>query len=57
MPYDAVDAPYIFKRYKKRLYFENVNAFSTADSKDLQDFLQYVKTGKVTTDYTGRKSR
>ena len=32
----------------------NANAFSTADNKDLQGFLQYVKTGKVTTEYTGR---
>ena len=32
----------------------NANAFNTADSKDLQGFLQYVKTGKVTTEYTGR---
>ena len=32
----------------------NANAFSTADNKDLQGFLQYVKTGKITTDYTGR---
>ena len=32
----------------------NANAFSTVDNKDLQGFLQYVKTGKVTTEYTGR---
>ena len=32
----------------------NANAFNTADSKELQGFLQYVKTGKVTTEYTGR---
>ena len=32
----------------------NANAFNTAGSKDLQGFLQYVKTGKVTTEYTGR---
>ena len=32
----------------------NANAFSTVDNKNLQGFLQYVKTGKVTTEYTGR---
>ena len=32
----------------------NANAFNTTDNKDLQGFLQYVKTGKITTDYTGR---
>ena len=32
----------------------NANAFNTTDNKDLQGFLQYVKTGKVTTEYTGR---
>jgi len=32
----------------------NANAFNTTDNKDLQGFLQYVKTGKVTTAYTGR---
>jgi len=32
----------------------NANAFNTAGNKDLQGFLQYVKTGKVTTEYTGR---
>jgi len=32
----------------------NANAFNTAGSKELQGFLQYVKTGKVTTEYTGR---
>ena len=32
----------------------NANSFRTADNKELQGFLQYVKTGKVTTSYTGR---
>ena len=32
----------------------NANSFRSADNKDLQGFLQYVKTGKVTTAYTGR---
>lgn len=32
----------------------NANAFKEADSQELQGFLQYVKTGEVTTKYTGR---
>ena len=32
----------------------NANSFRTVDNKELQGFLQYVKTGKVTTAYTGR---
>ena len=32
----------------------NAGAFRTTDNKELQGFLQYVKTGKVTTAYTGR---
>lgn len=32
----------------------NASAFMVTDNKDLQGFLQYVKTGKVTTAYTGR---
>ena len=32
----------------------NASSFRTADNKELQGFLQYVKTGKVTTAYTGR---
>ena len=32
----------------------NANSFRTADNEELQGFLQYVKTGKVTTAYTGR---
>ena len=32
----------------------NANSFRAADNKELQGFLQYVKTGKVTTAYTGR---
>ena len=32
----------------------NANAFRTTDNKELQGFLQYVKTGKVATAYTGR---
>ena len=35
----------------------NANSFRTADNKELQGFLQYVKTGKVTTAYTGRIER
>ena len=32
----------------------NANSFRSADNKDLQGFLQYVKTGKVTTAYARR---
>ena len=32
----------------------NANVFTKTDNKGLQGFLQYVKTGKVTTKYTGR---
>ena len=32
----------------------NADAFKETDNKELQVFLQYVKTGKVTTAYTGR---
>ena len=32
----------------------NTNAFQQAENKELQGFLQYVKTGKATTDYTRR---
>ena len=32
----------------------NANAFKEADNGELQGFLQYVKTGEVTTKYTGR---
>ena len=32
----------------------NANAFKGTDNKALRSFLQYVKTGKVTTEYTGR---
>ena len=45
--------PYIFKRYKKD-YIENSKAFKGTDNQELQGFLQYVKTGKATTDYTRR---
>ena len=45
--------PYIFKRYKKD-YIENAKAFKRTDKQELQGFLQYVKTGKATTDYTRR---
>ena len=45
--------PYIFKRYKKD-YIENAKAFKGTDNQELQGFLQYVKTGKATTDYTRR---
>ena len=43
----------IFSKDTKKIIL-NANAFNTADSKDLQGFLQYAKTGKVTTEYTGR---
>ena len=45
--------PHIFKRYKKD-YIENAKAFTRTDNQELQGFLQYVKTGKATTDYTRR---
>ena len=32
----------------------NAKAFKETDNQELQGFLQYVKTGKVTTEYTGR---
>ncbi len=32
----------------------NANAFNKAKDKNLSGFLEYVKTGKVTTDFTGR---
>ena len=32
----------------------NANAFKKVDNGELQGFLQYVKTGEVTTEYTGR---
>ena len=32
----------------------NANSFRSADNKELRGFLQYVKTGNVTTAYTGR---
>ena len=44
----------IFSKDTKKDYIENANAFNTTDNKYLQGFLQYVKTGKITTDYTGR---
>ena len=44
----------IFSKDTKKDYIENANAFNTTDNKDLQGFLQYVKTGKITTEYTGR---
>ena len=44
----------IFSKDTKKDYIEHENAFNTTDNKDLQGFLQYVKTGKITTDYTGR---
>ena len=39
---------------EKKKIILNATAFNTTDNKDLQGFLQYVKTGKVTTAYTGR---
>ena len=50
--YDTADARIFVKDAKKIIL--NANAFNTAGNKDLQGFLQYVKTGKVTTEYTGR---
>ena len=44
----------IFSKDTKKEYIENANAFKEADNGELQGFLQYVKTGKVTTEYTGR---
>ena len=44
----------IFSKDTKKDYIENANAFRTTDNKELQGFLQYVKTGKVTTAYTRR---
>ena len=44
----------IFSKDTKKDYIENASAFMVTDNKDLQGFLQYVKTGKVTTAYTGR---
>ena len=32
----------------------NANAFKKVDNGELQGFLQYVRTGEVTTEYTGR---
>ena len=32
----------------------NANAFKESDNQELQGFLQYIKMGKVTTEYTGR---
>ena len=45
--------PHICKRYEKD-YIENAKAFKETDNQELQGFLQYVKTGKATTDYTRR---
>ena len=50
--YDTADARIFVKDAKKIIL--NANWFRTADNKELQGFLQYVKTGKVTTAYTGR---
>ena len=44
----------IFSKDTKKDYIENANAFRTTENKELQGFLQYVKTGKVTTAYTRR---
>ena len=43
----------IFAKDMKKIIL-NSKAFQETDNKDLQGFLQYVKTGKVTTAYTGR---
>ena len=50
--YDTADARIFVKDAKKIIL--NASAFMVTDNKDLQGFLQYVKTGKVTTAYTGR---
>ena len=50
--YDAADVRIFAKDAKKIML--NANAFKEADNGELQGFLQYVKTGKVTTEYTGR---
>ena len=50
--YDTADARIFVKDAKKIIL--NANAFKEADSQELQGFLQYVKTGEVTTKYTGR---
>ena len=44
---------HIFAKDMKKIIL-NSKAFQETDNKDLQGFLQYVKTGKVTTAYTGR---
>ena len=44
----------IFSKDTKKDYIENANAFKKVDNGELQGFLQYVKTGEVTTEYTGR---
>ena len=44
----------IFSKDTKKDYIENATAFKKTDNKELQGFLQYVKTGEVTTAYTGR---
>ena len=44
----------IFSKDTKKDYIENAKAFKRTDNQELQGFLQYVKTGKATTDYTRR---
>ena len=44
---------HIFAKDMKKIIL-NSKAFQETDDKELQGFLQYVKTGKVTTAYTGR---
>ena len=45
----------IFAKDMKKIIL-NSKAFQETDDKELQGFLRYVKTGIVTTEYTGRIS-
>ena len=49
---DNADAR-IFSQDTKKIIL-NAKAFKETDNQELQGFLQYVKTGKATTDYTRR---
>ena len=44
---------HIFAKDMKKIIL-NSKAFQETDDKELQGFLRYVKTGIVTTEYTGR---
>ena len=50
--YDTADARIFVKDAKKIIL--NANAFKETNNEELQGFLQYVKTGKVTTAYARR---